>query len=132
MTNEDEPSLPQSFWSTLRRDDTNERDIDRGFFRFTMSRSLPRPPARVIHYLVFGFVAGVAAVSAAASGRYWLLRWLPLVPHESRASSADPWKHQAATAEDAPALPSPPVRGPAVAKPFPSNTPPVTPPAVTR
>ena len=126
MSNEDEPSLPQSFWSTLRRDDTNERDIDRGFFRFTMSRSVPRPPARVIHYLVFGFVAGVAAVSAAASGRYWLLRWLPLVPHESRASSADPWKHQTTASDDTRPLPPSASNGPAVVEPLPSNTPPVT------
>lgn len=132
MRNEDEPSLPQSFWSTLRRDDTKERDIDRAFFRFSMSRSLPRPPVRVIHYLVFGFVAGVAAVSAAASGRYWLLRWLPLVPHESRASSVNPWKHQSAPTDDALALPPPAASGPAVAQPFPGNAPPVTPPAVTR
>jgi hypothetical protein len=113
MAHEDEPSLPESFWSTLRRDEPKERDVDRGYFRFVMSRSVPRPPVRVVHWLVFGFLAGVAAVSAAASGRYWLLRWLPLVPHESRASSADPWKHRAqATA------------------PSPSNTPPTS-PAVT-
>lgn len=91
VTHEDEPSLPESVWSTLRRDAANERDVDRRYFRFTLSRSVPRPPVRVIHYLVFGFVAGVAAVSAAASGRDWLLRWLPLVPHDSRASS--PWQH---------------------------------------
>jgi hypothetical protein len=93
MAHEDEPSLPESFWNTLRRHGPNERDVDRRYFRFTLSRSVPRPPIRVIHYLVFGFVAGVAAVSAAASGRDWILRWLPLVPHESRASS--PWKHRA-------------------------------------
>lgn len=131
MANEDEPSLPQSFWNTLRRDDSNERDIDRGFFRFTMSRSLPRPPVRVIQYLVFGFVAGVAAVSAAASGRYWLLRWLPLVPHESRASSAAPWKHQSRADDGAIALPPPAASGAAVAKPLPNDTPPAASPAVT-
>jgi hypothetical protein len=106
MAHEEEPSLPESFWNTLRRDEPNERDVDRGYFRFTMSRSVPRPPVRVVHWLVFGFLAGVAAVSAAASGRYWLLRWLPLVPHESRASSADPWKHRAPATEGA--LASPP------------------------
>jgi len=104
MTHEDEPSMPESFWNTLRRDAANERDVDRRYFRFTLSRSVPRPPVRVVHYLVFGFVAGVAAVSAAASGRDWLLRWLPLVPHESRASA--PWKHLT-RAPDA-RIPSPP------------------------
>lgn len=99
MANEDEPSLPESFWNALRREETNERAVDRAYFRFTMARSFRRPP-RVLHYLVFGFVAGVAAVSAAASGSYWLLRWLPLVPHESRASGADPWKHHHPTTDD--------------------------------
>ncbi len=131
MAHDDEPSLPQSFWNTLRRDAPNERDIDRGYFRFTMARSLPRPPARVIHYLVFGFVAGVAAVSAAASGRYWLLRWLPLVPHESRASSAEPWKHGVPATEGAATLPSAASSGPAVVKPIPNDTPPVSSPAVS-
>lgn len=87
MTHEDEPSLPESYWNALRRHRPNERDVDRRYFRFIVSRSVPRPPVRVVHWLVFGFVAGVAAVSAAASGRFALLRWLPLVPHESRASS---------------------------------------------
>jgi hypothetical protein len=127
MANEDEPSLPESFWNTLRRDDTNERDVDRGYFRFTMSRTLPRPPVRVIHYLVFGFAAGVAAVSAAASGRYWLLRWLPLVPHESRASSAESWRHPARAADRAVALPPAPSSEPGVAPP--SSNRPVTSPA---
>jgi len=99
MADEEEPSLPESFWNTLRRDVQNERDVDRRYFRFTLSRSVPRPPVRVIHYLVFGFVAGVAAVTAAASGRYGILRWLPLVPHESRASA--PWKQHRAPATDA-------------------------------
>ena len=88
MAHEDEPSLPASFWTTLRRDEPSERVVDRAYFRFTMAHAFRPSPPRVIHYLVFGFVAGVAAVSAAASGKYWLLRWLPLVPHESRASSA--------------------------------------------
>lgn len=105
MAHDDEPSLPESFWNALRRDAPNERDVDRGYFRFRMSRSLPRPPVRVIHYLVFGFAAGVAAVSAAASGRYWLLRWLPLVPHESRASPVESWKHRAPATERETALP---------------------------
>ena len=100
MTHEDEPSLPESFWNALRRDAANERDVDRRYFRFTLSRSVPRPPVRVFHYLVFGFVAGVAAVSAAASGRDWLLRWLPLVPHESRASA--PWKRSASAPSSTP------------------------------
>jgi hypothetical protein len=130
MTREDEPSLPQSAWNTLRRDAPNERDIDRGYFRFTMSRSLPRPPVRVVHYLVFGFVAGVAAVSAAASGRYWLLRWLPLVPHESRASSEDSWKRRTPATEGARALPAAAASEPAVAKPIPNDTPPLSSPAV--
>jgi hypothetical protein len=94
MAQEEEPSLPESFWNALRRQRPNERAVDHAYFRFTMAHSFRRPPPRVIHYLVFGFVAGVAAVSAAASGRYWLLQWLPLVPHESRASGANPWRHQ--------------------------------------
>jgi len=106
MAHEDEPSLPESFWNALRRERTNERDVDRRYFRFTLSRSVPRPPVRVVHYLVFGFVAGVAAVSAAASGRYWLLRWLPLVPHESRASSG--WHHRIPAADTARAVPPAP------------------------
>ncbi|HEV8549233.1 MAG TPA: hypothetical protein VGQ57_09395 [Polyangiaceae bacterium] len=124
MSHEDEPSLPESFWNTLRRDDAKERDIDRGYFRFTLSRSLPRPPARIIHWLVFGFVAGVAAVSAAASGRYWILRWLPLVPHESRASSVHPWRHRAPSTDGE--LSSPPAASsdPDLVKPSPSSTPP--------
>ncbi len=104
MKDEDEPSLPESFWNTLRRDLQNERDVDRRYFRFTLSRSVPRPPVRVIHYLVFGFVAGVAAVTAAASGRYGILRWLPLVPHESRASA--PWQHRAPATGTATASPT--------------------------
>jgi hypothetical protein len=114
MTNEDEPSVPESFWNALRRDPRNERDVDRRYFRFTLSRSVPRPPVRVVHWLVFGFVAGAAAVSAAASGWNGVLRWLPLVPHESRASS--PWKHRtpatAATTASPPAASSPPARVP--------------------
>jgi hypothetical protein len=92
---EDEPSLPESFWNALRRQRPRERDVDRRYFRFIVSRSVPRPPVRVIHWLVFGFAAGVAAVSAAASGRFGILRWLPLVPHESRAASG--WQHSAPT-----------------------------------
>lgn len=114
MTHEDEPSLPESFWSTLRRDVQNERDVDRRYFRFTLSRSVPRPPVRVIHYLVFGFVAGVAAVSAAASGRDWLLRWLPLVPHESRASA--PWKHLTPATDATHELPPAPSSRPKAAR----------------
>ncbi len=106
MKDEDEPSLPESFWNTLRRDVQNERDVDRRYFRFTLSRSVPRPPVRVVHYLVFGFVAGVAAVTAAASGRYGILRWLPLVPHESRASA--PWQHRAPATGAATASPTGP------------------------
>jgi len=117
MTHEDEPSLPESFWNALRRDAANERDVDRRYFRFTLSRSVPRPPVRVLHYLVFGFVAGVAAVSAAASGRDWLLRWLPLVPHESRASA--PWKHLAPAKRAASASPAAASGQPARAKPEP-------------
>ena len=94
MAHEDEPSLPESFWTALRRQQPNERAVDHAYFRFTIARSFRRPAPRVIHYLVFGFVAGVAAVSAAASGRYWLLQWLPLVPHESRASGVNPWRPQ--------------------------------------
>jgi hypothetical protein len=104
MTDEDEPALPESFWSALRRDGSSERDVDRRYFRFTLSRSVPRPPVRVVHWLVFGFVAGAAAVSAAASGRFALLRWLPLVPHESRAAS--PWKQRAPATDATTALPA--------------------------
>jgi hypothetical protein len=93
MIDEDEPSLPESDWNALRREQPSERAIDRAYFRFTTARSFRRRRPRGLQYLVFGFVAGVAAVSAAASGRYWLLQWLPLVPHESRASGVAPWKH---------------------------------------
>jgi hypothetical protein len=113
MPHEDEPSLPESFWNSLRREAPNERAVDQAYFRFTMARSFPRRP-RVIHYLVFGFVAGVAAVSAAATGSYWLLQWLPLVPHESRASSAEAWEHRHAPAGSARALPSAAPSPPAV------------------
>jgi hypothetical protein len=97
MTHEEEPSLPESFWNAVRRQQSNERAVDHAYFRFTMARSFRRPRPRVIHYLVFGFVAGVAVVSAAASGSDWLLQWLPLVPHQSRASGVNPWKRSAVT-----------------------------------
>jgi len=97
MAQEEEPTLPESFWNALRRDEPKEGEMDRAYFRFTIARSFRRSRPRGFQYLVFGFVAGVAAVSAAASGRYWLLRWLPLVPHESRASDAPAWKHHATT-----------------------------------
>ena len=77
MTHDDEPSLPESFWNTVRRDAQDERDVDRRYFRFTLSRSVPRPPVRVFHYLVFGFVAGVAAVS----GRHQSLTLRPWTGH---------------------------------------------------
>lgn len=117
MAHQDEPSLPESFWNAVRRVKPNERDVDHAYFRFTMARSFRRPPPRVIPYLAFGFVAGVAAVSAAASGRYWLLQWLPLVPHESRASGVPPWKEQH-PAGGAHALPS----ASSSARPFPRQS----------
>lgn len=107
MAHEDEPSLPESYWNAMRRDEPNERVVDHAYFRFTLDRTVRKPPPRVTHWLVFGFVAGVAAVSAAATGRFWLLRWLPLVPHESSASWVHPAKHHSPTAPSAHALPSP-------------------------
>jgi hypothetical protein len=117
MAHEDEPSLPESFWTALRRDEPQESAMDRAYFRFTIARSFRRSRPRGFQYLVFGFVAGVAAVSAAASGRYWLLRWLPLVPHESRASGAPAWSHRSPASGVAPSSPAASSSAPAAACP---------------
>ena len=117
MAHEDEPSLPEADWNALRRQEPNERVVDQAYFRFTLDRTVRRPPPRVTGWLVFGFVAGVAAVSAAASGRFWLLRWLPLVPHESSASS---WVHPSKRHHLPPAVSAralPPARGSAAVNP---------------
>ena len=123
MAHEDEPSLPESYWNALRRQEPNERVVDQAYFRFTLDRTVRRPPPRVTGWLVFGFVAGVAAVSAAATGSYSLLRWLPLVPPESSASSwVEPsTRHHLPSAASARALP--PASGSAVVNP-PSAAPP--------
>jgi hypothetical protein len=121
MAHEDDPSLPESYWNALRRSEPNERAVDHAYFRFTIERTVRRPPPRVIHWLVFGFVAGVAAVSAAASGLDGLLRWLPLVPHESRASWVHPSKHRLPTSGSAPALPA--ASASAVVNPVPTAAP---------
>ena len=119
MAHDDEPSLPESYWNAMRRDEPRGRSVDHAYFRFTLDRTVRRRPPRVTHYLVFGFVAGVAAVSAAASGSFWLLRWLPLVPHESRASWVHTSTHPVPPAASARALPS--SSAPAVVKPLPSS-----------
>ncbi len=84
----DEPSVKPAFWTTLRQDPADPRDIARAYWRFARASAPRRAPFRVGRWLFVGFVAGVGVVSAATAARHVVARWTTLAPLAgSRASS---------------------------------------------
>ena len=136
----DEPSVKAAFWTTLRQDPADPRDIARAYWRFTRASPPQRAPFRVARWLFVGFVAGVGVVSAATAARHVVARWTTLAPVEgshanpipsarrspaSRARSVPPVSSVALAAPDVPSAAVPTVPPHAVAPAPEVRTPPV-------